>query len=59
MREDFAETAEFVTEFFHLQDKRPLGPFSPALVAKIRGAGQVLGTPPEQIDNLLKHYGAQ
>ncbi|MCA9795620.1 MAG: hypothetical protein KC910_27620, partial [Candidatus Eremiobacteraeota bacterium] len=56
-REDFAETAAFIIEFPNLADKRPLGPFTPALEAKVRGAGQLLGTPQDQIEAILNHYG--
>ncbi|MGE0490900.1 MAG: hypothetical protein AB7S38_16965 [Vulcanimicrobiota bacterium] len=56
-REDFAETAGFIMEFSNLKDKPPLGPFTPALEAKIRGAGKMLGTPEDQIEAILNHYG--
>lgn len=55
-REDFAQTPSFITTFHHLKTKPELGALSPTLVEKIRGAGRVIGTPPEQIEALLNHY---
>lgn len=55
-KEDFAETAAFISTFPFLKEKPRLGPLSPALVAKIRGAGKALDTPQEQIDAILNHY---
>lgn len=56
-KEDFAETVAFISQFPDLANKPALGPFSDTLVAKLRGAGQAVGTPPQQIEEILAHYG--
>ena len=54
--EDFAETVAFISQFRYLGEKPPLGRLSDALVAKLEGAGKVMGTDPEWIRDIIRHY---
>jgi hypothetical protein len=52
--EDFAETAAFIMNFEYAQPQ--LGPLSPALQAKLRAAGDAIGTNPDHIQRIINHY---
>lgn len=52
--EDFAETAAFLANFEFT--KPDLGTLSPTLEAKLRGAGEVLGSSPEYVQSVIDFY---
>ena len=55
-REDFAETAAFIANFHFIEDKLPLPTLSTALVDKIRKTGELIGTPKEQVEAIIRLY---